>query len=94
MQPKGRCHERDIVRRFRKFYPRYGQADMSRYADGVSLPDDDIGDLVRTWNARMGRPGQRTSTGYWKGISVAEVAATPGPAAAPVGGAEEKQPGA
>mmetsp|Transcript_22632 Transcript_22632/g.37390 ORF Transcript_22632/g.37390 Transcript_22632/m.37390 type:complete len:295 (+) Transcript_22632:67-951(+) len=67
----GNCHERDIVRAFRAFYPRYRRADMSRTADGVSLPDDQIGDMLRSWNNKMGRPGVRTSTGYWKGISVA-----------------------
>ena len=67
----GRCHERDIVAAFRQYYPRYKLRDMRRSADGVSLDDDTIGDLVGPWNARMGRPGQRTSTGYWKGISVA-----------------------
>ena len=66
----GRCHERDIVAAFRSYYPRYRSRDMSRSSDGVSVPDDEIGDLVRTWNANMGRPGTRSSTGYWKGVSL------------------------
>ena len=67
----GRCHERDIVAAFRKFYPKYRFADMRRAADGESIPDDAIADKIREWNAQMGRPGVRTSSGYWKGISVA-----------------------
>ena len=66
----GRCHERDVVAAFRAFYPRYRNRDMGRYADGVSVADDDIADRLREWNAQMGRPGVRTSTGFWKGISV------------------------
>ena len=69
----GRCHERDIVKAFRDYYPRYRQRDMSRTSDGVSLSDDRIGDLVRGWNREMGLPGERTSSGYWKGISVGDV---------------------
>jgi len=71
IEPSGRCHETDIVREFRAFYPRYRRCDMGQTTDGVSLPDDEIGDLVRKWNSQVGRPGTRTSTGYWKGISVA-----------------------
>ena len=66
----GRCHENEIVRAFRSFYPRYRQRDMDRTADGVSLSDDKIGLLVGSWNREVGRPGGRTSSGYWKGISV------------------------
>lgn len=68
----GRCHEREIVRAFRSYYPRYRNRDMGRSADGESLDDTTIRDLVRTWNAQIGRPGERTSSGYWKGISLAE----------------------
>jgi len=70
MVPGGRCHENDIVREFRLFYPRYRRRDMGRTKDGISLSDDKIGDLVGDWNRQMGRPGERTSSGYWKGISV------------------------
>ena len=66
-----RCHERDIVAAFRLFYPKYRYSDMSRYADGMSVSDDLIKDQVRAWNTKMGRPGERTATGYWKGVSVA-----------------------
>ena len=66
----GRCHERDIVAAFRSFYPRYRFSDMSRATDGVSVGDEDVGGLVSRWNRSMGRPGERTSTGFWKGISV------------------------
>ena len=75
----GRCHERDIVRAFRAFYPRYRSRDMRRSQDGVSVPDDEIADLVRGWNARMGRPAMRTPSGFWKGISVAPPPTTPPP---------------
>jgi len=68
--PGGRCHQNDIVREFRLFYPRYRRRDMGRSKDGVNLSDDKIGDLVSSWNREVGQPGQRTSTGYWKGISV------------------------
>ena len=66
LEPSGRCHERDIVRAFRSFYPRYRQRDMGRTADGLSLPDDDIADLVRSWNAQVRtRFGGRHS---WRGV--------------------------
>ena len=68
--PSGRCHENEIVREFRTFYPRYRRRDMGRSKDGVNLSDDKIGDLVGSWNREVGRPGERTPTGYWKGISV------------------------
>ena len=68
----GRCHEREVVAAFRKFYPRYRSADMGRSKDGMSVPDDVIADQIRGWNAQMGRPGVRTSSGFWKGISVLE----------------------
>jgi hypothetical protein len=67
----GRCHESEIVSAFRQFYPRYRRRDMGRTDDGISVADKDIGALVRSWNARMGRPGERSTSGYWKGISVA-----------------------
>ena len=66
----GRCHEREIVRAFRSYYPRYRNRDMGRSADGESLDDTTLRDIVRTWNAQIGRPGERTSSGYWKGISL------------------------
>jgi len=68
--PGGRCHQNDIVREFRLFYPRYRRRDMGRSKDGVNLSDDKIGDLVSSWNREVGGPGQRTPSGYWKGISV------------------------
>lgn len=43
---------------------------MSGTTDGVSLSDSEVGELVRSWNARMGRPAERTPAGYWKGVSV------------------------
>jgi len=64
--PGGRCHENDIVREFRLFYPRYRRRDMGRSKDGVNLSDDKIGDLVSNWNREVGRPGERTPSGYWK----------------------------
>lgn len=67
----GVCHERDIVREFRRFYPRYRSRDMSRTDDGISVRDDSIGDVIRWWNVQMGRPAVRSSTGYWKGVSIA-----------------------
>ena len=67
----GRCHERDIVAAFREYYPRYRKRDMRRSADGISIGDGQIGEVIGTWNSRMGRPGERTKTGYWKGISLA-----------------------
>lgn len=70
MVPGGRCHRNDIVREFRLFYPRYRRRDMGNTQDGISLSDDQIGDLVSSWNREMGRPGERTPSGYWKGISV------------------------
>lgn len=66
----GRCHESDIVRAFRQYYPRYRYADMERYEDGASLSDADLKACVRKWNIAMGQPAERTSSGYWKGISV------------------------
>lgn len=86
MQMGGRCHESDIVRAFRSYYPRYRKRDMTRSADGVSLADDTIADLARAWNVRMGRPAERTSSGFYKGVSLKEIrAAAPGDAA-PVDG--------
>ena len=69
----GRCHESEIVSAFREYFPRYRRSDMSRTTDGVSVPDDQIGDLVRMWNRSMGGPGERTPRGFWKGISLAAV---------------------
>jgi hypothetical protein len=67
-----RCHEREVVAAFRSFYPKYRSRDMERSTDGVSVPDDILADLVRGWNTQMGRPGVRTSSGFWKGIKVAD----------------------
>ncbi|KAL1498533.1 hypothetical protein AB1Y20_013854 [Prymnesium parvum] len=71
LQPTGRCHESEIVRAFRAYYPRYRRSDMRRTEDGVSLPDERVAALVRSWNGEVGRPAVRTPAGYWKGISVA-----------------------
>ena len=70
MEKGGRCHENDIIREFRTFYPRYRRRDMGSTADGFSLSDDKIGDLAEDWNRAVGRPGERTRSGYWKGIKV------------------------
>ena len=43
------------MREFRAYYPRYRQRDMGRTVDGLSLPDDDIADLVRSWNGQVRR---------------------------------------
>ena len=45
---------------------------MERSTDGMSVPDREIVDCIRKWNVRMGRPAERTSSGYWKGISMAK----------------------
>ena len=66
----GRTSEREIVARFRKSFAKYRYADMSGTADGVSLSDSAICDAQRRWNLKFGRPGERTSTGFWKGISL------------------------
>lgn len=65
-----RCHERDVVAAFRTYYPRYRNRDMERSTDGVSVPDEVIADALRSWNVQMGRPGVRSSAGFWKGIAV------------------------
>lgn len=71
----GRCHERDIVAAFRAFYPRYRRPEMSRASDGVSLADGEVAELARAWNVAMGRPAERTPTGFWKGVSVVPLGA-------------------
>ena len=55
-------------------YPMGGTIDGRRgdhvlIAPPFIISDDQIGDLVGKWNAQMGRPGERTKTGLWKGIS-------------------------
>ena len=45
-------------------------AAQTRTADGFSLADDAISDELRRWNRRMGGPAERTSSGFYKGISV------------------------
>jgi len=72
LQRGGSCHETDVIAAFRAFYPRYRRRDMSDTIDGISLSDKEVGDLVRSWNMRMGRPGERTPAGYWKGFSVCD----------------------
>ena len=49
---------------------RYRFADMQASADGTSLTDARVAELVRTWNAAAGSPATRTPAGYWKGLSV------------------------
>lgn len=75
----GFCHETDVVRTYRTFYSKYRFADMSRASDGVSLADGTIKDLAREWNAAAGRPGDRSSAGYWKGLAVLCEDRTPEP---------------
>lgn len=68
----GRCHERDVIRAFRDFYPCYRRADISGTTNGVRSPSDiEVGRLVRSWNSRLGVPGERTTAGFYKGFSVA-----------------------
>ena len=43
---------------------------MSGSKDGVSLQDEQIRDALGAWNRKIGRPGERTPSGYWKGLSV------------------------
>jgi len=75
-QSGGTCHETDIVRAFRRYYPKY------RVDRGIT--DAEISDLMRRW-ASVERtrllPGgalstetvsARTAAGYYKGITVKE----------------------
>ena len=67
---EGSCHETDVIRAFRAFFPRYRFADMGASADGINLTDARVGELVKSWNVARGRPATRTSAGFWKGLSL------------------------
>jgi hypothetical protein len=56
--PAASCHESDVVRSFRTFYPKY------RAASG-KISDKDIESLMRRWGRF-----ERTPAGYYKGISL------------------------
>lgn len=60
--PGGSCHETDIVRGFRTYYPKYRPS-----SDRIS--DMDIEDMMRRWGWPRGR-FERTPAGYYKGISL------------------------
>ena len=45
---------------------------MGRALDGVSLEDKAVAGQLREWNRREGRPGERTSSGFYKGVGVRE----------------------
>ena len=58
--PGGSCHETDIVRGFRTFYPKYRPS-----SDKIS--DGDIEGMMRRWGWPRGR-FERTPAGYYQGI--------------------------
>jgi hypothetical protein len=60
--PGGSCHETDIVRGFRTFYPKYRPS-------GGQISDADIEDMMRRWGWPRGR-FERTPAGYYKGINL------------------------
>jgi len=58
--PSASCHESDIVRSFRLFYPKYR-------ASSSLIKDEDIERMMRKWGRF-----ERTPAGYYKGIELKE----------------------
>ncbi|XP_075264004.1 uncharacterized protein LOC142355854 [Convolutriloba macropyga] len=54
----GRCHETEIYSAFRK--------SNAKYRDPATIPDRTLRDMIRQWFPAS----QRTSTGYYKNVSV------------------------
>lgn len=59
---KGRCHESEVFTAFRKSF--------ARYRDPAVVPDPVLRDMVRNWFPAA----QRTGSGYYKNVSLTEVA--------------------
>ncbi|KAL3915898.1 MAG: hypothetical protein SGILL_005432 [Bacillariaceae sp.] len=65
--PGGSCHRSDIVKAFRRFNPKYRQADSEEYP----LTDLEIERLVRAWNQRENQgKADMTSSGFYYGIQI------------------------
>lgn len=65
--PGGNCHRSDVVKAFRRFNPKYRQADSEIYP----LTDLEIEKLLRAWNQRAnGGKADMTSSGFYYGIQI------------------------
>jgi hypothetical protein len=70
-RPSGRSEDALIVEAFRELYKEYRYEDMRRTVDGTSVANRQIAELIEEWNQQMGRPGKRSTYGFWKGIELA-----------------------
>lgn len=61
----GNCHRRDVVSAFRRFNPKYRQADSEEYP----LTDLEIERLLKAWALRYPNV-ERTSAGFYYGLSI------------------------
>jgi hypothetical protein len=65
--PGGNCHRSDVVRAFRRFNPKYRQAENETYP----LGDLEIEKLLRAWNQRANEgKADMTSSGFYYGIQI------------------------
>lgn len=63
----GNCHRSDVVKAFRRFNPKYRQADSIDYP----LTDLEIEKLLRAWNQRANDgKADMTSSGFYYGIQI------------------------
>jgi hypothetical protein len=61
----GNCHRKDVVAAFRRFNPKYRQADSEEYP----LADLEIERLLKAWALQYSNV-ERTSAGFYYGISI------------------------
>ncbi|KAG7338812.1 hypothetical protein IV203_006838 [Nitzschia inconspicua] len=63
----GNCHRSDVVKAFRRFNPKYRQAESEQYP----LTDLEIEKLLRAWNQRENDgKADMTSSGFYYGIQI------------------------
>lgn len=66
---KGSCHRSEVIAAFRRYNPKYRQADNEQYP----LVDIEIERILRQWNREFGSGNEMSSAGFFGGIVVEDV---------------------
>jgi len=67
---RGSCHRSDVISAFRRYNPKYRQAESEQYP----LVDIEIERILKNWNRERGSGKDMSSAGFFAGTSVEDYA--------------------